>query len=296
MNDKNRLLSMIIFQEKCIKCGTCANACGACVLEMTPEAVQEKYPELCIKCGHCIAVCPTGAIQLSDLKEEPILSEKTSITFEQFLKLAQNRRSIRNFKPQPIPKEVLEKLINSAKYAPTGRNSQELQYLVISDPERLKVISSLMAKYFVSKKTKIINRVMFAKKKAKTLNFVMKLRSDKYFQGKDFFLHGAPALIIIYVKKQKDLSNMLFGFLRSIDVGIAGHHLSLACETLGLSSCWIGLHAIICRLFKTVRTASMIPAGHKAVGALVVGYPNIKYHKTCVRKQPSITWVADNNL
>ena len=51
------------------------------------------------------------------------------------------RRSIRKYINKPIEKEVIEKLLEAAMYAPSAHNSQSWQFLVISDKEKLIAIS-----------------------------------------------------------------------------------------------------------------------------------------------------------
>ena len=46
-----------------------------------------------------------------------------------------SRRSIRQFKPDPISRDILEKLVNSARLAPSGANLQPLEFVVIDDEE-----------------------------------------------------------------------------------------------------------------------------------------------------------------
>ncbi|MGD0794537.1 MAG: nitroreductase family protein [Dehalococcoidales bacterium] len=43
------------------------------------------------------------------------------------------RRSVRRFKDRPVPFEVLEKCVNAARLAPSGRNSQVCEYIAIND-------------------------------------------------------------------------------------------------------------------------------------------------------------------
>ena len=49
--------------------------------------------------------------------------------------LIQKRRSIRRFLPQPIPYQVLEKIVDAGRIAPSGSNLQPLEFVVIDDPE-----------------------------------------------------------------------------------------------------------------------------------------------------------------
>jgi nitroreductase len=53
--------------------------------------------------------------------------------YDSFLELAKNRRSIRRFKPDPIPDEYVDKIIEAARWAPSGFNSQPWEFVVIKD-------------------------------------------------------------------------------------------------------------------------------------------------------------------
>ncbi len=44
-----------------------------------------------------------------------------------------SRRTLRQFKPQPIPKEALEILVNAGRLAPSGANLQPLEFIVVDD-------------------------------------------------------------------------------------------------------------------------------------------------------------------
>ena len=52
-----------------------------------------------------------------------------------FYNLILSRRSIRQFKPEPVSREILEKLVNAARMAPSAANSQPLEYIVVDDKE-----------------------------------------------------------------------------------------------------------------------------------------------------------------
>jgi nitroreductase len=48
------------------------------------------------------------------------------------------RRSIRVYKNKPIPKDVLEKLVDAARFAPTARGIQPWEFVVVTDTDALK--------------------------------------------------------------------------------------------------------------------------------------------------------------
>ena len=53
------------------------------------------------------------------------------------------RRSIREYKDKTIPKDILEKIVEAARFAPTARNVQPWEFIVITKPETLKKIAEL---------------------------------------------------------------------------------------------------------------------------------------------------------
>ena len=51
--------------------------------------------------------------------------------YESLLELIKKRRSIRGFKPDPIPDKYVDKIIEAARWAPSGANSQPWEFIVI---------------------------------------------------------------------------------------------------------------------------------------------------------------------
>ena len=58
--------------------------------------------------------------------------------YEDFLELLKYRRSIRRFKPDPIPDEYVTKILDAARYSMSGANSQSWAFIVVKDPETRK--------------------------------------------------------------------------------------------------------------------------------------------------------------
>jgi nitroreductase len=48
-----------------------------------------------------------------------------------------NRRTIRKFKQQPVPREVLKKCVDAARLSPSGANLQPLKYIIVDDKKLL---------------------------------------------------------------------------------------------------------------------------------------------------------------
>lgn len=71
---------------KCIKCGSCVEACPENAITLTTEGIVTD-PELCKTCGKCADVCPTKAIEMSgkvmSVTEIMEIIEKERIFFDQ---------------------------------------------------------------------------------------------------------------------------------------------------------------------------------------------------------------------
>lgn len=55
--------------------------------------------------------------------------------YENFLELLKYRRSIRKFRPDPIPDEYVTRILDAAHYAMSGANSQPWEFIVVKHPE-----------------------------------------------------------------------------------------------------------------------------------------------------------------
>ena len=59
------------------------------------------------------------------------------------LELLKTRRSIRKFKPDPVPKEQVEMILEAARWAPSGDNAQPWRFVVVTDPEKIRRLGQL---------------------------------------------------------------------------------------------------------------------------------------------------------
>ena len=69
------------------------------------------------------------------------------MNYESLLELVKKRRSIRRFKPDPIPDEYIDKIIEAARWAPSGANSQPWEFIVVKKQELKDSIVKLYEEY-----------------------------------------------------------------------------------------------------------------------------------------------------
>src|SRR3972149_3349689 len=54
---------------------------------------------------------------------------------DEFLEMVRRRRSIRRFKPDPVPDEYVDKILEAGRWAMSGSNGQPWEFLVVRDRE-----------------------------------------------------------------------------------------------------------------------------------------------------------------
>ena len=132
----------MIHTFQCARCGQCYAECHlqADAIRITDEGVAIDLDK-CYRCGHCAAICPTGQLDnpLAPLCEEvgDVLSPDAAL---RFLRTA---RSVRQYKADEVPREVLEQLLNAGRYPQTACNSQGIGYIVVQGRDKINAIHAL---------------------------------------------------------------------------------------------------------------------------------------------------------
>ena len=147
------MYEVTIDSERCKKDGLCAMICPVAVIQqdekVTVPKISDEHLERCIACGQCMAICRHGAISHSEFPATTIqaIPFEQMPTQEQVLTLLKTRRSIRAFRDKPLPKESIEKIIEGARFAPSGHNSQSTEFLVVQDRAVLNEVSAAVIAY-----------------------------------------------------------------------------------------------------------------------------------------------------
>ncbi len=57
-----------------------------------------------------------------------------------FLELAKQRRSIRRYRPEPVPEELLQQILEAGCWAPSAVNSQPWEFIIVREAEAKKAL------------------------------------------------------------------------------------------------------------------------------------------------------------
>lgn len=119
------------------------------------------------------------------------------------LEAIKTRRSVRRYKPDTVPDEVLARVLDAARFAPSGKNLQPWKFVVVRSPETRKRLAEASAN--------------------------------------QTFLAEAPLVIVACGNPEACYARM-GRYMKSwpVDVACAVEHLMLQAASEGLGTCWIG--------------------------------------------------------
>jgi nitroreductase len=198
--------------------------------------------------------------------------------YENFLKLVKTRRSVRAFKPDPIPDDYVEKIIEAARWAPSGANSQPWEFIVIKDKETKDRIADI-----VSEVREPVRKAELTREEALRFPTVVNPAGEPGFKS-------APVFIILCgdprTKEAYPLLTMLSRGDSHFVSGLASAflYMTLAATTLGLGSQWVSAtgEPFVKSILKDFLG---IPQKLEIYDTLVLGYPAYQPRERFVRER-----------
>lgn len=178
--------------------------------------------------------------------------------------IIKSRRSIRQYLDKPIPREIIDKLIEAGKWAPSGMNEQPWGFIVIEDKSLIKELSDRAIPY--------INKIV--EKDPKFARYKKRMAVENF----SIFYH-APCVIIILGK--------IDAFSYQADCAMAAQNIMLTASSMGIGSCWIGMMNVLDN-DKWFRERFQLPDNYRVVAPLALGYFENKDIPVIERKPPGI--------
>jgi nitroreductase len=150
----------------------------------------------------------------------------------EFYEVIKERKSVRKYKPDPIPDDVLHRILETGRIAPSAKNIQPWHFVVVKNPEIKEMVAEAC-------------------------------------RGQRFM---AEAPVIICGCALEDIAwGRMGGYMSSfaVDLAIAMEHMILAAANEGLGTCWIGAFVEkdvkkILGIPDNVRVVALTPVGYPA--------------------------------
>lgn len=251
MKDKHLIQ---IDPEKCVGCGLCKKDCPAGNI-----VVENKKAKLltqdCILCGHCVAICPKAAVSMTGFDEPPEeIAGPVTLDPQTLLAAIKTRRSIRQFTGREIAPEAIAQILEAGRLTPTGKNAQDVSFVVLK--ESMAAVEALAVRLFrrLLPLMRLVNPV------------ARRTAIDDHF-----FFKKAPAAIVA-VSRDK------------VNGALAAANMALMAEAWGLGVLYSGFFAMAVNHSRRLRRMLGIKGKQRAVTALVLGYPGVRYPRTAQKE------------
>ena len=171
----------------------------------------------------------------------------------EIIQAMKERRSIRKFKPDMIPMEVIERICEAGTYAATGRGRQSPIIIAVTNKDLRDRLSRMNASFFG-------------------------VESDPFY--------GAPVVLIVLADKAKAHTYLYDGSL------VMGN-LMLAAHSEGIGSCWIhrAKEEFETEEGKEILRSLGIEGDYEGIGHCVLGYPDCELPQAAPRKENYVYYV-----
>ena len=169
-----------------------------------------------------------------------IIQHDTDILNET-LRTIYDRRSVRLYLDRPVPIDLVGRVIDAGKMAPSDMNHQPWKFYVLTIPDTIRAFS-------------------------REIQTCMKGLSHRFAaafgQAADPIFHGAPVVILLAAPTKNEWA--------ALDLGMCAQNMMLAARSLGLDSCPVGLAKYIQKT-SIVSTLNLDPRDEVLL-AVILGY------------------------
>ena len=299
---------MKVDPDKCTSCGLCLLNCPFKCWEMDEHKIPVmKKANNCFSCSNCMVACPVEAISFVEpyhvdegffdvgypevkMPLRPQNAEGKSAKWTEVEKTILERRSVRNFKSDPVPEPLIRRVLEAGRFAPSAGNHQPWKFVVITDPDFIKKMEEGVYGLLNVMNTMYLNDAM-------VMNLVQSLGQpipfgvfDPRIQGGvDCVLRkelpvflGAPVVIFLACNDRLQSPQL--------HAGICGENMNLAAKSLGLGCCWTGFGTTV-ELIAELKEKLGLEEPWRIQAALVLGYPKFKQEGLVARQYRPVTWM-----
>ena len=197
-------------------------------------------------------------------------------TYDTLLKLVKTRMSVRKFRPDPIPEDTINKILEVARWAMSGANSQPWEFVVVTDPEIKKQLRDAYSEHNTD--------YIFWMEQQREYNLrhpSYQVKNDPHeslrFNKAKANWHQAPAVIVVLGDGRRQWGTVMgahtFGREQSHltdSLANASFLIHLAVASLGLTSEWVSIH-----IEEPHKRILGVPDLLKLYLIIPIGYPDV---------------------
>jgi nitroreductase/NAD-dependent dihydropyrimidine dehydrogenase PreA subunit len=303
---------MEVDEESCTSCGLCVKNCPFKCWEMG----EDGYPQLrnryvCFTCCNCMVACPAEAISIVDryhvssgfwatephplpvkMPVQPRNRDGDLDEWNAIERIVLERRSVRNFKDEPVPDHLIRRVLEAGRFAPSAGNCQPWQFIVITDRALIAkmdeavvaMAKGVWALYSDEELVKGMGPV------AETTPYAFDPRPlgggiHTIVKGDMVPSLGAPCVILL-VGDTRAVSGP------HLNIGICGQNMNLVANSLGIRACWNGF--LVSGVSAIADKIDLKP-NWSVITTLSLGWPAFKQDGIVAREYRPVMWLREGS-
>lgn len=234
----------------------------------------------------------------------PLYVYKAGMNWNPVEKVIFERRSVRAFKPDPLPDGMIRRILEAGRFSPTAGNSQCWKFQVVKSPTiiaEMEKDAQSMARRFMMLLDYTRNgfKRLFMRNISKMLirnmpGLINQLAPQPFIlikriaEGKMKVFFDAPTLILVLTDKRG------VG-VPQVDSGICGQNMVLAAHSMGAATCWIGCVALLTSPFAgSVKRKWAkffgIKKPYELLNVIALGWPKRRFDREVPREVQLVEW------
>jgi coenzyme F420-0:L-glutamate ligase / coenzyme F420-1:gamma-L-glutamate ligase len=189
------------------------------------------------------------------------MSDRELEAYSALIALMRSRRSIRRFRPEALPPDTLDLLMEAARWAPSASNRQPFRFVAVASPD----LRARMAELVREAVAKTVERLPVDE------------RAPVAAYAKDFSCFDSAPLVLAAYHRSTSVLGERVGLPPEADVGAISSvsaaimNLLLAAHSLGLGTCWMTGPLVAAPALQALLA---IPAGWQLSALIPVGVPD----------------------
>ena len=267
-----------VIEDLCRQDGICASVCPAHAIKGPKGATPHMRPGAeahCIACGQCMAFCPHGAARIDVLPPEDMhpIARKLLPDAQALDMLFYSRRSIRHFKKEAVPKELLERVLAATRHAPSAKNRRPVRWVTLYEAAAMQAVGDLAVQW------------LEAGLRAPSGPLIPESKGliRAWRAGLDPLFRGAPHLVLAVTRTGKRWG--------PIDAAIALTYLELAALPHGVGACWAGYVTTAAQHHAPLQQILGLSPEEQVSGGQMLGFTALRPTSSAPRRPLPVRWL-----
>ena len=299
---------MKVNPEKCTGCGLCIQNCPFKCWKMGENEIPRlRDGYACFSCFNCLVACPVDAISIVStykvaggyfdtgfppvkMPQEPRDAEGNPARWTEVERVIMSRRSVRNFKEDPVPEPLIRRVLEAGRFAPSAGNMQPWKFTVVTDKKFIAELEEVA--YNVN--AELYNLYINDDTAMKVFAMVGGTLPAPVFDSR-VIVGGFGAVVrkdlplffnapcVIFVGAHEKLVEP------AMHIGVCGQNMVLTAKSLGLGCCWSNFGRDV-RLVPEIKAKLGFDNGWNIMTSICLGYPKFKQEGIVPRMFRPITW------